>query len=75
MGMTLCATGGRLVDNQGFSTVAKNTSLQDVFDNRTPCDVIRHVLSRFAHHRPQFTALITVISSLYKYAQITMEPR
>jgi len=60
------------VDNYELCLVARTTQLQDVLNNSQGCG--DHLYMSFGVHgaHPQSTALITVIKSLYKHPQITM---
>jgi hypothetical protein len=66
------ATVLRQVDNSALFTAARTTQLQDVSRSGAACVVGFHVLFGFAIGHPQFTGLITVIKSLSKHPQITM---
>jgi hypothetical protein len=60
------------VDNSSLFTAARTTQLQDVSRWGIACVVSFLVLFGFAPGHPQFTGLITVIKSLSKHPQITM---
>ena len=66
------ATVPRQVDNSSLFTAARTTQLQDVSRGGATCVVGFRVLFGFAIGHPQFTGLITVIKSLSKHPQITM---
>lgn len=66
------ATSQQLVDNRVLFTAAQTTHLQDVVDHSQGCGGNSQWLSGFDVVHPQSTRLITVINSLYKHPQITM---
>lgn len=66
------ATVLRQVDNSSLFTAARTTQLQDVSRGGATCVVGFRELFGFAIGHPQFTGLITVIKSLSKHPQITM---
>jgi hypothetical protein len=68
----MLATAQQPVDNHELCTGVRTTQLQDVLNNSQGCG--DHLYMSFGVHgaHPQSTALITVIKSLYKHPQITM---
>jgi hypothetical protein len=66
------ATVLRQVDNSSLFTAVRTTQLQDVSHKGAACVVGFRMLFGFAIDHPQFTGLITVIKSLFKHPQITM---
>lgn len=60
------------VDNSLLFTATQTTQLQDVLVWVLACVIGFHMLFRFDVGHPQFTGLITVINSLSKHPQITM---
>ena len=66
------ATPQQPVDNHELCTAARTTQMQDVIAAPQGCE--DHFYMSFGVHgvRPQSTTLITVIKSLYKHPQITM---
>lgn len=66
------ATPQQPVDNQELYTAARTTYMQDVI--AAPQGCADHFYMPFGVRgvHPQSTALITVIKSLYKHPQITM---
>lgn len=66
------ATVLRQVDNSSLFTAVRTTQLQDVSHKGAACVVGFRMLFGFAIGHPQFTGLITVIKSLFKHPQITM---
>lgn len=66
------ATSQQLVDNNVLFTAAQTTSVQDVVDHSQDCGRGSQWLFGFGVVHPQSTSLITVINSLYKHPQITM---
>ena len=66
------ATVLRQVDNSSLCTAVRTTQLQDVSRSGATCVVGFRELFGFAIGHPQFTGLITVIKSLSKHPQITM---
>lgn len=66
------ATVLRQVDNSSLFTAARTTQLQDVSRRGIACVVGFLMSFGFAIGHPQFTGLITVIKSLSKHPQITM---
>lgn len=66
------ATTQQPVDNSGLCTVARTTQLQDVLAPSQGCEFNSHMSFGVQGVHPQSTALITVIKSLYKHPQITM---
>lgn len=72
MGMTLCTKSGRAVDNAALFTLGEVTKLQGVSLNVVGCGVQVHSCLAPQIPCPQSTALITVISSISAYPQISM---
>ena len=72
MGTTMWATLRQLVDNSALFTVARTTYMQHVVDHSQGCEHSHQTPYEFAVVHPQSTSLITVIKSLYKLPQITM---
>lgn len=62
----------QLVDNSVLFTVARTTHVQHVFVRAQGCEHSHQTPYGFAVVHPQSTSLITVIKSLYKLPQITM---
>jgi hypothetical protein len=72
LGTTMWATTQQPVDNQGLCTDARTTHLQDVRAVTQGCEVGSYMSFGLQGVHPQSTPLITVIKSLYKHPQITM---
>ena len=72
LGTTMWATAQQPVDNQELYTAARTTQLQDVFVTSQACGEHFHMSFGICGVHPQSTPLITVIKSLYKHPQITM---
>jgi hypothetical protein len=72
LGTTMWATLLQQVDNSTLFTAARTTQLQDVLLGVFTCVVGFRMLFGFAVGHPQSTGLITVINSLSKHPQITM---
>jgi hypothetical protein len=72
LGTTMWATLQQPVDNQKLCTAARTTHLQDVFVTPQACEEHFYMSFGVRGVRPQSTSLITVIKSLYKHPQITM---
>jgi hypothetical protein len=72
LGTTMWATVLQPVDNHELCTGARTTQLEDVLNSPQGCG--DHLYMSFGVHgaHPQSTALITVIKSLNKHPQITM---
>ena len=60
------------VDNYELCMVARTTQLQDVFTRVPSCEFNSYMSFGVQGVHPQSTPLITVIKSLYKHPQITM---
>jgi hypothetical protein len=72
LGTTMWATLLQEVDNSTLFTATRTTQLQDVLLGVFTCVVSFRMLFGFAVGHPQSTGLITVINSLSKHPQITM---
>ena len=72
LGTTMWATAQQPVDNPGLCTVTRTTQLQDVLAPSQGCEFNSYMSFGVRGVRPQSTPLITVIKSLYKHPQITM---
>ncbi len=72
MGTTMWATTQQPVDNTVLFTAARTTQVQDVVVRSQGCVGRTQPSYGFGVVHPQFTSLITVINSLYKHPQITM---
>lgn len=66
------ATTQQPVDNRGLCTAARTTQLQDVVASSRGCGFSSYMSFGLHGVHPQSTPLITVIKSLYKHPQITM---
>jgi len=66
------ATAQQPVDNHELCTGVRTTQLQDVLNNSQGCGDRLYMSFGVPGAHPQSTALITVIKSLYKHPQITM---
>jgi hypothetical protein len=66
------ATAQQPVDNPGLCTVTRTTQLQDVLARVPGCEFNSYMSFGVQGVHPQSTPLITVIKSLYKHPQITM---
>jgi hypothetical protein len=66
------ATAQHPVDNRGLYTDTRTTQLQDVFVAPQGCECNSYMSFDLHGVHPQSTPLITVIKSLYKHPQITM---
>ena len=66
------ARAQQLVDNYELCMVARTTQLQDVLAPVPGCEFNSYVSFGVQGVHPQSTPLITVIKSLYKHPQITM---
>jgi len=72
LGTTMWATAQQPVDNPGLCTVTRTTQLQDVLAPSQGCGFNSYMSFGVHGVHPQSTPLITVIKSLYKHPQITM---
>ena len=72
LGTTVWATSQQPVDNYGLCTAARTTQLQDVLGDPQGCGDHLYMSFGVRGAHPQSTALITVIKSVYKHPQITM---
>jgi hypothetical protein len=72
LGTTMWATVQQPVDNQGLYTVDRTTQMQDVLAPSEGCEFNSYMSFGVQGVHPQSTPLITVIKSLYKHPQITM---
>ncbi len=72
LGTTMWATAQQPVDNPGLCTVTRTTQLQDVLAPSQGCEFNLYMSFGLRGVHPQSTPLITVIKSLYKHPQITM---
>jgi hypothetical protein len=72
LGTTMWATAQQPVDNQELYTADRTTQMQDVFATPQACEERFHMSFGVCGVHPQSTPLITVIKSLYKHPQITM---
>ena len=68
----MLATAQQPVDNHELCTGVRTTQLQDVLNNSQGCGDRLYMSFGVPGAHPQSTALITVIKSLYKHPQITM---
>jgi hypothetical protein len=66
------ATAQQPVDNQGLYMVDRTTQMQDVLAPSQGCEFNSYMSFGVQGVHPQSTPLITVIKSLYKHPQITM---
>jgi hypothetical protein len=66
------ATVQQPVDNQGLYMVDRTTQMQDVLAPAQGCEFNSYMSFGVQGVHPQSTPLITVIKSLYKHPQITM---
>ena len=66
------ATAQQPVDNYELCMVARTTQLQDVLSPSQGCGFDSYMSFGVQGVHPQSTPLITVIKSLYKHPQITM---
>ena len=66
------ATAQQPVDNQELYTAVRTTQLQDVLGDPQGCGDHLYMSFGICGVHPQSTPLITVIKSLYKHPQITM---
>ena len=66
------ATAQQPVDNYELCMVARTTQLQDVLSPSQGCGINSYMSFDVQGVHPQSTPLITVIKSLYKHPQITM---
>jgi hypothetical protein len=72
LGTTMWATAQQPVDNQGLYMVDRTTQMQDVLAPSQGCEFNSYMSFGVQGVHPQSTPLITVIKSLYKHPQITM---
>jgi hypothetical protein len=72
LGTTMWATAQQPVDNQGLYMVDRTTQMQDVLAPSEGCEFNSYMSFGVQGVHPQSTPLITVIRSLYKHPQITM---
>jgi hypothetical protein len=72
LGTTMWAKAQQPVDNYELCMVARTTQLQDVLALVPGCEFNSYMSFGVQGVHPQSTPLITVIKSLYKYPQITM---
>ena len=72
LGTTMWATAQQPVDNYELCMVARTTQLQDVLTPTHGCEFNSYMSFGVQGVHPQSTPLITVIKSLYKHPQITM---
>ena len=72
LGTTMWATAQQPVDNQGLYMVDRTTQMQDVLAPSQGCEFNLYMSFGVQGVHPQSTPLITVIKSLYKHPQITM---
>ena len=72
LGTTMWARAQQPVDNYELCMVARTTQLQDVFALVPGCEFNSYMSFGVQGVHPQSTPLITVIKSLYKHPQITM---
>lgn len=72
LGTTMWATTQQLVDNHELCTDVRTTQMQDVVSTSQACELCFLMSFGIRGVRPQSTPLITVIKSLYKHPQITM---
>ena len=73
LGTTMWATTQQPVDNQELYTAVRTTQMQDVFATSQSCEDHFYMSFGVRGVHPQSTPLITVIKSLYKHSQITMD--
>ena len=66
------ATAQQPVDNYELCMVARTTQMQDVLAPTHGCEFNSYMSFGVQGVHPQSTPLITVIKSLYKHLQITM---
>ena len=66
------ATSQQPVDNQELYTAVRTTQMQDVLAPTHGCEFNSYMSFGVQGAHPQSTPLITVIKSLYKHPQITM---
>jgi hypothetical protein len=72
LGTTMWATAQQPVDNHGLYMVDRTTQMQDVLAPSQGCEFNSYMSFGVQGVHPQSTPLITVIKSLYKHPQITM---
>ena len=72
LGTTMWATAQQPVDNYELCMVARTTQMQDVLAPTHGCEFNSYMSFGVQGVHPQSTPLITVIKSLYKHPQITM---
>jgi hypothetical protein len=72
LGTTMWARAQQPVDNYELCMVARTTQLQDVLALVPGCEFNSYMSFGVQGVHPQSTPLITVIKSLYKHPQITM---
>ena len=72
LGTTMWARAQQPVDNYELCMVARTTQLQDVLAPVPGCEFNSYMSFGVQGVHPQSTPLITVIKSLYKHLQITM---
>jgi len=72
LGTTMWARAQQPVDNYELCMVARTTQLQDVLALVPGCEFNSYMSFGVQGAHPQSTPLITVIKSLYKHPQITM---
>jgi len=72
LGTTMWAREQQPVDNYELCMVARTTQLQDVLALVPGCEFNSYMSFGVQGVHPQSTPLITVIKSLYKHPQITM---
>lgn len=72
LGTTMWAKAQQPVDNYELCMVARTTQLQDVLALVPGCEFNSYMSFGVQGVPPQSTPLITVIKSLYKHPQITM---
>ena len=72
MGTTMWATAQQPVDNYELCMVARTTQMQDVLAPTHGCEFNSYMSFGVQGVHPQSTPLITVIKSLLKHPQITM---
>jgi len=72
LGTTMWAREQQPVDNYELCMVARTTQLQDVLALVPGCEFNAYMSFGVQGVHPQSTPLITVIKSLYKHPQITM---
>jgi hypothetical protein len=72
LGTTMWAKAQQPVDNYELCMVARTTQLQDVLALVPGCEFNSYMSFGVQGVHPQSTPLITVIKSLHKHPQITM---